>query len=102
MCDWECVTESGCQSWRVTGRGRSCADCGTGLLQAEVEKKTPSVTGARKSAAKGIAAKGRHGKAAAQKAGSAATNGADAPKKKGGFLQALGIGQESAYADEES
>lgn len=63
---------------------------------------TPSVAGARKSAAKGVAATGKQGKAAVQKAGSAATNGATngAPKKKGGFLQALGIGQESTYADE--
>ena len=68
-------------------------------MQAEAQQKTPSVSGARKSAAKGIAAKGKQGKAAAQKAASAATNGAE-PKKKGGFLQALGIGQESAYADD--
>ena len=72
------------------------------LWQAEAQQKTPSVAGARKSAAKGIAAKGKQGKAAVQRAGSAAANGAadgGPSKKKGGFLQALGIGQDSVYAD---
>lgn len=69
-------------------------------MQAEAQQKAPSVTGARKSAAKGIAAKGKQAKSAAKQAASSATNGAEAPKKKGGFLQALGIGQESTYADE--
>ncbi len=70
-------------------------------LQAEAQQATPSVEGARKSASKGIAAKGRQGKSAVKQAGAAATNGAS-PKKKGGFLQALGLGQESVYADDEN
>lgn len=66
------------------------------LLQAEAQQATPSVEGARKSASKGVAAKVRQGKSAAKQA--ASSNGAE-PKKKGGFLQALGLGQESVYAD---
>jgi len=69
------------------------------LLQAEAQQATPSVEGARKSASKGVAAKVRQGKSAAKQA--ASSNGA-APKKKGGFLQALGLGQESVYADDDN
>ena len=71
--------------------------------QAEAQQKTPSMRGARKSAAQGIEANRRRGKAALQRAGAAASNGASdaAPKKKGGFLQALGFGQESVYADDD-
>jgi hypothetical protein len=68
------------------------------LLQAEAQQATPSVEGARKSASKGVAAKVRQGKSAAKQA--ASSNGA-APKK-GGFLQALGLGQESVYADDDN
>ena len=69
------------------------------LLQAEAQQAAPSVAGARKSASKGVAAKVRQGKSAAKQA--ASSNGA-APKKKGGFLQALGLGQESVYADDDN
>jgi type IV secretory pathway TrbL component len=69
------------------------------LLQAEAQQAAPSVEGARKSASKGVAAKVKQGKSAAKQA--ASSNGA-APKKKGGFLQALGLGQESVYADDDN
>ena len=68
-------------------------------MQAEAQQATASAEGARKSTAKGAAAKVRRGKSAAEQA--ASTNGA-APKKKGGFLSALGLGQDSVYADEEN
>ena len=71
------------------------------MLQAEAQQATPSVEGARKSAAKGVAAKGRQGKSAAKQAAAAASSNGAAPKKKGGFLQALGLGQESVYADDD-
>lgn len=74
------------------------------VSQAQAQKATPSVEGARKAASKGIAAKGRQGKSAVKQAGAAASsNGAGQPeKKKGGFLQALGLGQENVYADEDN
>ena len=71
----------------------------SGLLQAEAQQAAPSVEGARKSASKGVAAKVKQGKSAAKQA--ASSNGA-ALKKKGGFLQALGLGQESVYADDDN
>lgn len=72
---------------------------GAKKAKAEAQQATASAEGARKSAAKGAAGKVRQGKSAAEQA--ASTNGA-APKKKGGFLSALGLGQESVYADEEN
>ncbi|KAA6429783.1 MAG: hypothetical protein FRX49_00215 [Trebouxia sp. A1-2] len=71
---------------------------GAKKAKAEAQQATPSVEGARKSASKGVAAKVRQGKSATKQA--ASSNGA-APKKKGGFLQALGLGQESVYADDD-
>lgn len=73
------------------------------MSQAQAQQATPSVEGARKAASKGIAAKSKQGKSAVKQAGAAASgNGAGQPeKKKGGFLQALGLGQESVYADDD-
>ncbi|KAL0030841.1 hypothetical protein WJX77_009090 [Trebouxia sp. C0004] len=72
---------------------------GAKKAKAEAQQATPSVQGARKSASEGVAAKVRQGKSVAKQA--ASSNGA-APKKKGGFLQALGLGQESVYADDDN
>lgn len=74
------------------------------MHQAEAQQATPSVQGARKAASKGIAAKGRQGKSAAKKAGDAvSSNGAGGPEKtKGGFLAALGLGQDNVYADDDN
>ncbi|KAL3138363.1 hypothetical protein ABBQ32_006166 [Trebouxia sp. C0010 RCD-2024] len=76
---------------------------GAKKAKAQAQQATPSVKGARKAASKGIAAKGRQGKSAVKQAGAAASgNGAGQPeKKKGGFLQALGLGQDSVYADDD-
>lgn len=72
------------------------------VQQGKAQQATPSVEGARKAASKGIAAKGKQGKSAVKQAGAAASNGAGQPeKKKGGFLQALGLGQENVYADDD-
>lgn len=72
------------------------------MHQAQAQQATPSVEGARKAVSKGIEAKGKQGKSAVRKAGAAASNGAGQPeKKKGGFLQSLGLGQESVYADDD-
>ena len=72
------------------------------VLQAKAQQAVPSVSRARKSAAKGIAAKGQQAKSAAKQASGAASSNDATSKKKGGFLQALGFGQGSVYADDEN
>ena len=70
-------------------------------MQAEAQQATPSVTGARKAASRGIAAKGRQGKSAVKQAGAAASGNGAPEKKKGGFLSALGLNQNPVDADDE-